>query len=380
MNTINGYILPEPIIDKKENNALFDLTKKYEGMIKPSKTKAMVSQVIDKIPGKVKDSFNEFKGSITEKELYLKAMQGLAKGFNFMEQLAAKYSIPVSFIIDRINKNAKYNEINSIEEICLARSYEISKLVNKLQTIDYALILAEGAGTGAAGFSGLPFNLVLSTFLYYRAVQSVAMFYGYDVKNNAAELEIASEVFMNSISPANSDSNEMSSIIGKIMLLTEVTAVKQTAKKTWAAMAERGGVTLLLTQMRALANKSAQKALEKAGQKGLEESLFKGVFEQIGKKLSKETIGKTLPYFGAFFGAAFDVETMRRVLKYANIFYNKRFIIEKEVRINTLLGIDTEDIDYESVIDISESNLETDSIKIEEAITDDMQNDEDIDF
>ena len=39
-------------------------------------------------------------------------------------------------------------------------------------------------------------------------------------------------------------------------------------------MIEKGGIPLLLAQMRALANKSAQKALQNAGQKGLENSVF----------------------------------------------------------------------------------------------------------
>lgn len=39
----------------------------------------------------------------------------------------------------------------------------------------------------------MPFNLGLSTFLYYREVQSVAMYYGYDIKNDTAELVIANE-------------------------------------------------------------------------------------------------------------------------------------------------------------------------------------------
>ena len=86
---------------------------------------------------------------------------------------------------------------------------------------------------------------MLSIFFYYRAVQSVAMFYGYDVKNDSAELVIASEVFMNALSPSSSGSDEMSSIIGKVMLMTEITAVKQTAKKTWSDMAARGGIGLL---------------------------------------------------------------------------------------------------------------------------------------
>ena len=103
-------------------------------------------------------------------------------------------------------------------------------------------------------------------------------------------------------------------------------------------MAKHGGVALLICQMRALANKAAQKALEKAGQKGLEESLFKGVFEQIGKNLSKRALGKAVPVAGAVIGALFDTAQMNMVLEYADVFYNKRYLLEKEARINTLIG------------------------------------------
>lgn len=109
-------------------------------------------------------------------------------------------------------------------------------------------------------------------------------------------------------------------------------------------MASRGGITLLICQMRALANKAAKDALEKAGQKGLEESLFKGVFEQIGKKLTKQAVGKSIPFVGALIGALFDVAQMNKVLEYADVFYNKRFLIEKEVRINMLLGYEYDEL------------------------------------
>lgn len=89
--------------------------------------------------------------------------------------------------------------------------------------------------------------------------------------------------------------------------------------------------------MRASANKAAKTALEKAGKKGLEENLFKGVFEQIGKKATKEAVGKSTFVVGAFVGAFFDVAQMNRVLEYADVFYNKRFLLEKEVRIKMLL-------------------------------------------
>ncbi len=104
--------------------------------------------------------------------------------------------------------------------------------------------------------------------------------------------------------------------------------------------------------MRALANKAVKNALEKAGQKELEESLFKGVFEQIGKKLTKQAIGKSILFAGAFIGALFDIVQMNKVLEYADVIYNKRFLIEKEVRINTLLGY--RDDESPVIIDVTE--------------------------
>lgn len=267
-------------------------------------------------------------------------MKVVGEGFHILEKQAARMSISETAIVKQVNKSIKENEITSLEEVCLARGYDISKAVEAYKRQDLLWALAEGGTTGYFGFAGLPFNLVLSIFLYYRAVQSVAMFYGYDVKNDSAELVIASEVFMNALSPSSSGSDEMSSIIGKVMLMTEITAVKQTAKKTWSDMAARGGIGLLLTQMRALANKSAQKALEKVGQKGLENSLFREIFEQIGKKLSKKALGKAIPVAGAVIGALFDTAQMNTVLEYADVFYNKRYILEKEARINALLGVD----------------------------------------
>ena len=148
---------------------------------------------------------------------------------------------------------------------------------------------------------------------------------------------------MSALSPESKGMNEVTELIGKKMVMTEITTVKQVSKKTWEEMASRGGITLLICQMRALANKAAKNALEKAGQKGLEESLFKGIFEQIGKKLTKQAVGKSIPFVGALIGALFDIAQMNKVLEYADVFYNKRFLIEKEVRINMLLGYEDDD-------------------------------------
>lgn len=351
MAELKEYIVPVPMVNKKEKDSLVSLTERYNSLIKPGKLAKIGTKIGDIIPEPVKKIGNNAKESITEPELFAQCMKVVAEGFSIVEKQAAKMTISEESIIKKINSTLKDNEITELEEVCLARSYNISKLVGKYKTQDLGFALVEGGVTGYFGFAGLPFNLVLSIFLYYRAVQSVAMFYGYDVKNDADELIIASQVFMNALSPSSKGASEMGGIIGKIMLITEMTAVKQTAKKTWTDMAARGGMSLLLAQMRALAHKSAKTALEKAGKKGLENNLFKEMFEQIGKKLTKKTIGKAIPVAGAVIGALFDTAQMNTVLEYTDVFYNKRYILEKELRINILLGIEEADVIIEDISD-----------------------------
>lgn len=201
---------------------------------------------------------------------------------------------------------------------------------------------ADGAATGALGFAGIAPNLVISIFLYFRAVQSVAMYYGYDIKNNPDELEIASSVFMSALTPEKDlANNELTAAIGKFMVFTETTAVKQTTKKTWTAMAEHGGLALLITQIRALSHTAAKKALEAAGKKGIEQTVFKNILEQLGKRMTLKSTGFAMPIIGGVFGAFFDTAQMKKIINYADIFYHKRFIEEKELRINYLFDPDS---------------------------------------
>lgn len=329
MSENKKYKFPVPIIDDREEKSLEELTKRYEKLVEPTKMAVLGEKAIEILPTKIKDMGSSLKNTISEQEIYIKALKIAVEGFKIIEEQSAKFTINEKAIIKKINKVECYNEITKFEEICLARSYDISKVVSKYKMQDIFAAFTEGGITGYAGFAGIPFNLVLSTFLYYRAVQSVAMFYGYDVKNDSAELVIAGQVFMKAISPQSNDVNEMSTMISKIMIFTESTAIKQTVSKSWADMASKGGIRLLITQMRALAHKSAQKALEKAGKKGLEKTIFSEVFEQIGKKLTKDAVGKGVPYFSAVLGALIDTAQMKQVLDYADIFYNKRYILEK---------------------------------------------------
>lgn len=283
MENKREHIIPSPIIDRKEETSLVALTERYNKLIEPGMLSKVGSKISSIIPEPVKRFGGNVKDSITEAELFSQCMKVVAEGFNVLEKQAAKMSISEEGIVKKINKTLEGYQIKKLEEVCFVRGYHISKSVSSYKMQDLGFALAEGGATGYFGFAGLPFK--------------------------------------------------------------ELTAVKQTAKKTWTEMAKRGGVGLLLTQMRALANKSAQKALEKAGQKGLENSLFKEIFEQIGKKLTKKALGKAIPVAGAVISALFDVEQMNTILEYADVFYNKRYILEKEERINVLLGIENEIIE-----------------------------------
>lgn len=331
------YSVPIPIIDTKEENSIATLNARYEKLCKPTLLGKAEKTASKLIPDRVKAAVKDLGSTISEQELYAQVMRVIASSFKLIEETAAKYTIPRSTIIERVNKTVEENSITKAEEICFARGYDISKLVNDYRTGDLAFALVEGAGTGFFGFAGLPFNLVLCMFICYRAVQSVALFYGYDVKEDPSELIIASDVFMNALSPSTANANEVSNTIVKIMAFAEAQSLKEAAKKTYAEMISKGGASLLVVQLRALANKAAQKALDKAGVKGLENSAFRAVFEQIGKKLGKKAVGKMIPGISAVIGAAFDISQMYTVITYADVFYNKRFLIEKEARISALM-------------------------------------------
>ena len=335
--------IPVPVVNQKENEALDILTDRYNKLIEPGIIAKLGTKAEELIPQKLKIWGRDIGLNISEQEIYTQMMNVIGSGFKTIEEQAAKFSISEKQILRQINQSFP-NQINRLDEICFLRSYDIAKSVSKYKEQDIFLAMIEGGGTGAFGFWGLPFNLVLSTFLYFRAVQSIAMFYGYDVKNDSAEMVIASEVFADALSPINNNiNNETVTIIGKVMMISKTEVVKQTAKKSWAEMASRGGITLLLAQMRALANKYAKEALKKVGAKGLENSLFKDAFEQIGRVLSLNAIGKAVPFVSAVIAALIDTAQMKKVLEFADIFYQKRFIIEKEGRIRNL--IDTEIIE-----------------------------------
>lgn len=348
----NGdWVLPDPLLANRELAELEVLTEQYKKMISSSKLKQLTDKAALKMPENLRTTvggaIDEFVGEIQQQKLYAQVMKQVVDGFKVIEEQAAKYSVTEAQIVEAANATLEGVTIRSIDELFMLRSFDVAKIAEGENGKHLLLAATEGAVTGAPGFAGLPFNIVFSMFLYYRAVQSVAMMYGFNVKEDPSEMVIAGDVFSNAMAPSAGSADGMTTAIGKVMIVAEMEGVKQTVKKGWTAMAARGGAATLIAQIRALANAAARKAIENAGKKSLENSVFKNVLEQIGRNITQKSLGKAVPVFGGVVGALFDVSQMNRVLQYANIFYHKRFIIEKQERIATLVGTETSSVDGE---------------------------------
>ena len=139
---------------------------------------------------------NDVVGKEFKARIVIDGMQDVADGFDVLVKHAAKVSVSEEEVIKKINKTINNNHIFTLDQVCYAREYDIAKLVSTFKTQNVGLALVEGGFTGALGLAGIPLNIATSIFIYYRAIQSIAMYYGYDVRNRADELQYATEVFM----------------------------------------------------------------------------------------------------------------------------------------------------------------------------------------
>lgn len=329
-----SFKAPEPIVNEKEIAKLEKLSDEYKKFIEPGKFGILMQRIGEKIG--VPKIFNNAIKRTSELDMIKKALEIASKGFLILQNQASKLIINKKNIVKRLTNES--NRINKYEQICALRSYDIEKVVGKQNYKDLFAAFTEGAISGSPGLIGVPFNIVLSFLFYFRATQSIALHYGYDVINDPSELEFASTVTTLSLSPSLDKSTEtLTGLIGKMMLAAEFTALRSGLNKTYMEMAEKGGIQLLFVQIRALANKAAEKALQNAGEKDIEAGIFKNLLEQVGKMLSKDVAERSLPIVGALVGGFSDTYFMNRVIKCANLIYHKRFILEKEQRVNELI-------------------------------------------
>ena len=157
------YKVPKVRVDAKEKELIEVLTNQYEKMITPGKIKTGIKEIGTKInkvvPQSVKDFGKNAKSKINEQEIMKKSLEILAKDFQVVQEFAAKYTISQNTVFQAVNKISDNNKIESLDEICLLRAYDIQRIVEKYKLADIGAALAQGAGLGAVGFAAIPFNL-----------------------------------------------------------------------------------------------------------------------------------------------------------------------------------------------------------------------------
>ena len=148
------YIVPEKIIDTKEENLLLSLTESYQKLLEPSLAGKLAEKVGSIIPDKIKDFSSQIMEKASDTDIFVKALEVVGKSFAILEEYAAKVTLSEAEILKQINRISSDNQITTMDEICLIRSYELSKIVNKNKFTDVIAALVEGGATGAAGFAG----------------------------------------------------------------------------------------------------------------------------------------------------------------------------------------------------------------------------------
>jgi hypothetical protein len=332
---------PRPLLDARERALVAQLAEAYQEFTKPGRLRSSLEHVHKLLsviaPKKLVTLGRDAIDAAMETRLVMLALKHAAAGFGHLSRQTSRLTLSHEGVLRAVRSAG--HRINSFEEICAMRSYHLASSLNRRAWKERLAALFEGIATGAPGAWGIPFNLALSFLLYFRAAQVTALYFGYDIRNDPAELEFASEVTLRSLARnADEEAETLGGLISKMMLAGELTAISQGLSKTYAEMASRGGGQLFYVQVRALANKAAKKAVQASGKEGFEAGVFRNLLEQVGKQLPKESGKKAVPLLGAVIGGGFDSWMMHRVLKGSALIYHKRFLHEKQERVQLLCG------------------------------------------
>jgi hypothetical protein len=194
---------PDPVLDARELDLIAKLASEYEkfvslGVIARSLTKIFNQAhngIVKITPEKLRKLTSAAVDAAQKAELIKMALVHASRGFGELTKQASRFTLSPEGVLRTLRADG--HSVHAYDEVCAMRSYKIERSLSKRQWKDRCAALVEGAATGAPGFIGIPFNLALSFLLYFRATQSTAIYYGYDVRHDPRELQFASEVTPN---------------------------------------------------------------------------------------------------------------------------------------------------------------------------------------
>ena len=132
------------VLDAREQRDLDVLTKRYEKLCEPGPIAKAGRKAVKLIPSAVKDQAGRIGHAISEQELYQQAMDVVAKGFKVLEQQAARLTVTPGVVVRQVNDVTDGIDIEAIDDVCMARSYDIARLVNAERGRNLLIAAAEG--------------------------------------------------------------------------------------------------------------------------------------------------------------------------------------------------------------------------------------------
>lgn len=219
--------LPTPVVDHREAALMKHLAVDYQKFTTPGRVSKGFAEAWRRVSQIAPDKLATLLGAATdaaaEAKIVRKAMEYASRGFGELVKHSSRFTLSRDAVLRAIRQAGL--EVAHFDHIPTLRSYKLEPIIQGRRGWSIAGAFAEGAATGAPGLFGVPFNIALSFFLYFRAVQDVALVYGYDVKNDPRELEIASQITLMSLAPTIGSGTET-------LALTERT--RESAARDWA--------------------------------------------------------------------------------------------------------------------------------------------------
>jgi len=330
---------PDPLLDPRELRLIHELARRYARffhawpILRPAQTACrQLNRLLPFAPANFTHIAVEF---LAQQKLVQRAAASARNTIVLASRRASRFTRTRTSTVN-ILRSANL-DVDDFDEICGLRSYQIERVINRRNIGDLAIAAYEGAVTGAPGWPAVPINIALLSLLLFRAVQSLALYYGYDLRGEAGEMEFAAAVTLNCMARAPDPAADLlTSLIAKLMAAENIADVKNAVPAAAVDAARHGSLSILSTYMRMLITSGGRSAME-SGLESIERPVFRYLMRQVTERIPAQMIQRVIPVVGAITGALSDTYYMRRVLRGANLIYHKRFILEKEERCARLL-------------------------------------------
>ena len=215
------------------------------------------------------------------------SIQGLTGVCNDLTQWSAQPEV-----IYEDFQEAGHPGVNNSADVFTMELEHVDRVVAGLDVKYKSIALVEGAGTGYAGFLGIPTDIVALITLNLRAVAEYATYYGFDVSSQEERLFV-----MNVLGLASSPTDA-----ARLLAMAQLVRIAEDVanKRSWTELEHRSF-----------------------------DQLIQRLAKPVGIRLTKAKLAQVVPVAGAAVGSGFNACFTAKVCDAAYYLYRERFLAAK---------------------------------------------------